>query len=164
MVQMSKVYKNGSRELCEKIQALKKNTILSADTLSTIDRGLPAIENFIRLNKACVSPRKLAPMSPMENSFITLSELELVAIFCKHLKSKLQEYAKSSFPETDAKHISVQDIGFWLSDMEPGSLITKLITDIGSTCSEKGPGKKCNRYRASMLPLDAMKDHIVPSA
>ncbi|KAG0202930.1 hypothetical protein BGX31_003491, partial [Mortierella sp. GBA43] len=96
MVELSKVYKIGSRELCEKIQALKKNGILPADTLASIDRDLPAVENYIRLNKACGSPRRLAPMSSLENSFITLSELELVPIFYKHpiLKAKLQEYAK----------------------------------------------------------------------
>ncbi|KAI8351750.1 hypothetical protein B0O80DRAFT_500105 [Mortierella sp. GBAus27b] len=159
MVELSKVYKIGSRELCEKIQALKKNGILPADTLASIDRDLPAVENYIRLNKACGSPRRLAPMSSLENSFITLSELELVPIFYKHpiLKAKLQEYAKSSFPETDAEHLSAQDIGIWLSGMEPGSLITRLITDIGT---KKGQDKRRKGYKAFTMPLDAMKGHI----
>ncbi|KAI8357054.1 hypothetical protein B0O80DRAFT_99820 [Mortierella sp. GBAus27b] len=50
------------------------------------------------------------------------------------------------------------DIRGWLSSKEPGHLITKLLTDIGS--SERGQRKKWKGYNVSKMSLSEMQDHI----
>ncbi|KAF9992815.1 hypothetical protein BGZ65_011765, partial [Modicella reniformis] len=68
-IELRKHYRNGSRELCEKIQALKNKGLLPADTPSSINSNISAIENFVILNKACNYRRKLVPLSSFENAF-----------------------------------------------------------------------------------------------
>ncbi|KAI8597228.1 hypothetical protein EDD21DRAFT_437411 [Dissophora ornata] len=159
-VELRKHYKNGSKDLCEKAEAPKRKGLLPTDVVVSIDHNISAIENFIHLNKVCMSRRRLAPMSSFEDSFISLSELELTRFFCQDEVSKqqLQDYASPDFP--NAENISQTDVAYWLSKKDPGHLITKLVTDVGSYQLEERRRLKEYRAKTSVMPLDKMKQHI----
>ncbi|KAI1286156.1 hypothetical protein EDD11_000480, partial [Mortierella claussenii] len=91
-VEYMKHYKHGSIELCKKIRTLKKKGVLPLDTVDNIDLRLSAVENFIILNRILGSRRCLTPMSPMDSTFVNLSELDLTKLFWHDtaLKRQLQ--------------------------------------------------------------------------
>ncbi|KAF9191748.1 hypothetical protein BGZ51_006804 [Haplosporangium sp. Z 767] len=126
---MKRHYREGSQELAEKGH-------LPAATLSRIDSNIPAIGNFVRLNRITDNRRKIAPMSSIEDGYICLLELDLIAIFWKDkdLRELLQSLALPEFPSTP--HPAQTDITLWLSDKEPGYLITTILTDIGNYSEE----------------------------
>ncbi|KAG0369825.1 hypothetical protein BC939DRAFT_264344 [Gamsiella multidivaricata] len=119
-VELKNHYCNGSKDLCEKIKAcMTKGLLLSADALGSIDHGISAIENFIPLDRVCMSGRRLAPLTPFEDIFVSLSELELTKIFWQGvaLRKLLQNYAKPDFPSTE--NIARVDVSYWPSKMTP---------------------------------------------
>ncbi|KAG0278993.1 metallophosphoesterase domain-containing protein 1 [Linnemannia gamsii] len=116
-VELKKHYKNGSMELCRKIESLKKK-LLPAEATGTFDPSLSAIENFLYLNRVCGWPRCLVPTSSMEDRFITLMEHELVELFWRHPEPKyeLQCMAFGNYTTiaTPAK-VSQADVRDWSS-------------------------------------------------
>ncbi|KAF9344786.1 hypothetical protein BGX34_005327 [Mortierella sp. NVP85] len=130
-VELKNHFRKGSKELCEKITTMKNIGLLPANTTSEIDFKKSTIENFVALNKVCGGRRKPVPLSTFESSFVSLSEPDLIAVFWHDddLKALLRECVKGQF-NTDTP--SKGDIEIWLSGKEPGHLITKLLTDIGS--------------------------------
>ncbi|KAG0259531.1 hypothetical protein BG011_002579 [Mortierella polycephala] len=131
-----------------------------ADTLSRIDSNIPAIENFVRLNKIIGNRQKIAPMSSMEDGHICLSELDLIAIFWKDkgLRELLQSLARPEFPSTP--HPSLQDMYLWISDKEPGYLITTILMDVRGY-SEGQRKKQRGYWRSTMkMSVQEMKHHL----
>ncbi|KAF9116144.1 hypothetical protein BGX30_006023, partial [Mortierella sp. GBA39] len=55
--------KKGSSELCKKIEILKRKELLPAESTGTVNPSLPAIQNFLDLNRVCGRPRCMVPMS-----------------------------------------------------------------------------------------------------
>lgn len=102
-------------------------------------------------------------MSSFEDKFVSLSELDLIKIFWSDeaLRSLLRLYAKADFPTLEfVEQVTQADVVLWLSRMEPGYLITKLLSDIGGYTP--GERKKLKNYHRStlMMPIDQMKEHI----
>ncbi|KAI1285150.1 hypothetical protein EDD11_000822, partial [Mortierella claussenii] len=153
---------NGSKELCEKIKALKKKGILPPNATSTINPDISAVENFLALNSVCFRRRVLAPMSPFGDRFISLSELDKVFWKNNALKRLLQEYAKPDYPSLEhVEEVGQTEVGYWLSRVEPGYLITRLITDIGGYTPEERKKLKDFRRAASVMKIDEMRKHLV---
>jgi len=123
---------------------------------------MSAIQNFVLLNRACGNRRVIAPLSRLEDMFITLSENDLVDIFWRDvsLKGLLQALAHHTFPNMEKRQITKADILIWLSNEEPGSIITKLVTSIGSLSPEQR--KKCKGFRAKtfVMTVPEMRDYL----
>jgi len=136
---------------------MKNIGLLPANTSNEINFEKSTIENFVALNKVCGGRRKPVPLSTFESSFVSLSELDLIAVFWRDddLKALLREYVKGQF-NTDTP--SKGDIEIWLSGKEPGHLITKLLTDIGSLGEDKR--KTSRRFKVSKMSLSEMQEHI----
>jgi len=68
---------------------------------SEIDNKLSAIENFILLNRSSKSFRRIAPMTGVEQPFISFSDRELGILLWKNeiLKPKLQELTLEDFSD-----------------------------------------------------------------
>ena len=120
----------------------------------SIDLNLPAIKNFMRVNKLNGNGWKTVPVSPILRPFFTFSETDLLPIFWKSelLKRKMNELAGHVYA-------ALGDYQEWYKDQAPGTLITQLITDVG--CSRK-PDKNSGGYRRNSrtMTLFEMKDHI----
>ena len=121
---------------------------------------MSAIQNFVLLNKACGSRRVIAPLSRLEDIFITLSENDLVDVFWRDvsLKGLLRALAHHTFPNLEMHQITKADILIWLSNEEPGSIITKLVTSIGSP--EQRKKSKGFRAKTSVMTIPAMRDYL----
>ncbi|KAK3821335.1 MAG: hypothetical protein J3Q66DRAFT_426414 [Benniella sp.] len=125
-------FKRGSKELVEKIKSLQKKGSLPADAPCRIDPKVSAVENFLKLNKSINNPWIISPISSMEDSYVYLSEKELITVFWKdvELQKLLRNYARPTCPSV--KNPSLQDMELWLAVQKPGYLINKLLTDIGT--------------------------------
>ncbi|KAG0015364.1 hypothetical protein BGZ82_001431, partial [Podila clonocystis] len=89
-VEFRKHFKNGSFDLCKKIECLKKKGLLPPDAVDSIDPKKSPVENFITLNRTTGNRRCLVPMSSFGNKFITISELDLTKVFWQDEALKLQ--------------------------------------------------------------------------
>ncbi|KAF9344098.1 Rad2 nuclease [Mortierella sp. AD094] len=160
MTAMKMHYKRGSLELAEKARALMDKGRLPADTLSRIDPNIPSIENFVRLNRISPNRRKIAPMSSMEDGHICLSELDMIAIFWKdkNLRELIQSLAHPEFPNTP--YPAQADIISWLSDKEPGHLITKLATDVGGYSEDQRKKQRGYSRNTMKLTVQEMRHHF----
>ncbi|KAF9324069.1 hypothetical protein BG006_000898 [Podila minutissima] len=149
-VEFKKHFKNGSVELCKKIRSLKKKGLLPSNAVDNIDPELSPAEKFIILNKVSGCRRCLCPISSMDNKFVSLSELDLTKVFWKdeELKQLLQRWAHVDYPSSPVDKISLADVGYWLSSVEPGCLINRLVTDIGGY-SEMERKKKRNLSKST---------------
>lgn len=128
-----------------------------------VDPKLSAAENFIILNRITGSRRCLVPMSSFEDKFITLSELDLTKVFWhqRPLREQLQLYAHPDFPSISSPDkVTQADVGLWVGRIEPGSLINKLISDIGSYPEEERRKMRSYSRTAIRMTLDEMKDHL----
>ncbi|KAF9999303.1 hypothetical protein BGZ65_005323, partial [Modicella reniformis] len=96
-------------------------------------------------------------MSPTENSYRCLSEPELATVFWKdkELQKVLRNYALPEFPTTANPSLAI-----WLSNKEPGHLITKLLTDIGGYDEEQRKKKRDYGRRTFKMSKQDMVAHI----
>ncbi|KAG0253452.1 hypothetical protein BG011_006353 [Mortierella polycephala] len=63
------------------------------------------------------------------------SNVSAIENFDKDLRELLQSLARPEFPNTP--HSSLRDMYLWISDKEPGYLITTFLTDVGSYSEEQ---------------------------
>ncbi|KAF9342824.1 hypothetical protein BGX34_007627, partial [Mortierella sp. NVP85] len=132
----------------------KEKGKIAKDQDISIDLNLPAIQNFMRVNKLNGNGWKTVPVSPILCPFFAFSETDLVPIFWKSelLRRKMNELATHTYT-------TIRDFEEWYKDKAPGTLITQWITDVG--CSRK-PDRKSGGYRRNSrtMTLVEMKDHI----
>lgn len=141
---------------------MKSKGQLPPDARDYIDPKRSAIENFILLNRVCGSQRTLAPLSTLEDKFITLSELELSTLFWRDpvLKARIQSVAREAFVNLDADRVSLGDVSIWLAGAEPGKFITTFLTDIGGYSTEER--KKLRNYSRTtfLMSSEDMQAHL----
>ena len=101
-------------------------------------------------------------MSPFEDRFISLSELELITVFWKDefLRHRLRQYAIGDFPDVEyIEEISQPEVALWLSKKGPGQVITKLIIDIGGYTPEQRKRLRDYHRTTSTMSLNMMREH-----
>ena len=133
--------------------------LLPAGTSIDIQSNLTAIENFQRLNAMGMNPRKLMPITPSAQPFITFTEYELAAILWK--SDTLQKKLQGMHGATDYSP-SLADVYSWMKDKAPGTVLTKLITDAGLGRQKRrmpGIGKSFNNL-AMPSTLDEIREHL----
>ncbi|KAK3820509.1 MAG: hypothetical protein J3R72DRAFT_502378 [Linnemannia gamsii] len=158
-----KHFKNGSLNLCQKIQQQKKKGLLPESAPDQVNPDKTPAENFIILNRTLGRSWRLSPMSPRGRKFVSLSEDDLVRVFWTDvtLRKQLQSYAHptlSSF--TDASRIPQTDVVGWLKNIAPGELINRLLTDIGGFTEDERRKKKHWSRSAHRMSIDDMTAHI----
>ncbi|KAG0014587.1 hypothetical protein BGZ82_001717, partial [Podila clonocystis] len=152
-------FKNGSFDLCKKIQDQKKKGLLPVSTPDHVDLDKTPAENFLILNMTSGRCWQLSPMSSLESKFILLSEDDLVRVFWKDktLREQLQAYAR---PTVSVQVPSQDDVIGWLKNLDPGLLINKLLTDIGGFTAEERKTKKRLSRSARQMSIDKLTTHI----
>ncbi|KAF9326086.1 hypothetical protein BG006_010449 [Podila minutissima] len=93
-------YKYGCKALSEKMAAMiKKGTLLSKDEIK-LNNKVPAIELFLRLNNMTGNKWTIAPLSPVEDGWLTFTEAKLGAFFHKK-EAELHPTLKNLIHHTD---------------------------------------------------------------
>ncbi|KAK5815551.1 hypothetical protein F5H01DRAFT_366477 [Linnemannia elongata] len=159
----NKHYKNGTIDLCKKIEVLKAKGHLPSGVRGFIDPKKSAIENFILLNRACGSRRSLVPVSSFDDKFVTLSELDLSRIFWRDpfLTCRIQSLAVEYFDAIQyADQVSQADVADWLTGATPGEFITKLLTDIGGYSQEERRRLRNYSRTTFLMPIEEMRAHL----
>ncbi|KAF9551308.1 hypothetical protein EC957_009192 [Mortierella hygrophila] len=143
------MYRNGSVALEKKInsQAHQPGTILPK-----IDPKLPAIENYLLLNKACGGSRRIAPLSPLASRYVGFSERHLLPLFWHWpaLKDKIRRMMVEDRYFQDPAIVPAQaDSLNWLTKTTTDRLVTTFLTDVGLP-----PDKHDKGYRKVITAMD----------
>lgn len=74
------------------------------------------------------NPRKIVSMTPAGQPFVSFSESALLAILWKNVQLKAEIIRMTGITSFVPAH---QDVANWLSGEAPGTLLTRLLTDVG---------------------------------
>ncbi|GJJ77592.1 hypothetical protein EMPS_09951 [Entomortierella parvispora] len=161
-IEYMKHYKHGSLDLCKKIRALKKKGILPPNTVDNIDLKLSPVENFIILNRITGSKRCVTPISPMDSTFVNISELDLIKLFWQDqaLKEQLQKFAFHTVNVHRFEKITQDVVAMWLGYSKPGLLINSLLSDIGGYSAEERKKKRSFSRSARTMSLPEVMTHL----
>ncbi|KAG0298727.1 hypothetical protein BGZ98_000089 [Dissophora globulifera] len=95
----------------------------------TLEKKLPAIENYLILNKASGELRRIAPLSPLAACYVSFSERQLLPLFWHWptLKHKIRRMmVKDRYFQDPTIVLTQVNALNWLSTTTPGRLITTL--------------------------------------
>lgn len=124
-----------------------------------IHRNWSAIENFLRFNRRSSNPRRIVPMTPQEDRFVSFSE-EILAFFWGRpiLKAVLREFTSAQYPSG----VTLDDLYELLGKEPPGCLIKLFLSNIdpkGLTKRQRGKAG----YRGGAIKLMSVaeiKQHL----
>ncbi|KAG0285652.1 hypothetical protein BGZ98_005424, partial [Dissophora globulifera] len=159
VTETKKMYRNGSVELEEKLTNMKAKGPVSVGAHTQIDETIPAIENFWRLNKSSKSYRRMAPLTGMEQPFVSFSELDLIEFLWRKekIKSHLQDLVLQDYHNQDFDP-SLADLKEYLDQRPPGHLIARLLSNVGRDEVRKGP--RSYKDSTCLMALDDLRRHI----
>ncbi|KAF9126355.1 hypothetical protein BGW39_006691 [Mortierella sp. 14UC] len=115
-----------------------------AAVLLKIDPTLPAIENFMILNKASGGSKHIAPLSPLSARYVGFTERQLLPMFWQWstLKGKIRRMMVDDRYFQDPTIVpALADAQNWLSTIAPGLLVTTFLTDVGLSTDSIWKGK-----------------------
>ncbi|KAG9071286.1 hypothetical protein KI688_005497 [Linnemannia hyalina] len=121
-------------------------------TLPKINSNLPAIENYLRLNKSSGRLRRIAPLSPLAARYIGFSERQLLPLFWAWpvLKDKIRSMIiKDRFFQDPTINPSQADALNWLTSTTPGRFVTTFLSDVGLP-----PNKHDKGFRKTTTIMD----------
>ncbi|KAK5815552.1 hypothetical protein F5H01DRAFT_405658 [Linnemannia elongata] len=147
---IKKMYRNGSVALEKKINS--QADVQPGTVLPNIDPKLPAIENYLLLNKATGGSRRIAPLSPLAPRYVSFSERQLLPLFWSWptLKDKIRRMMNEDRYFQDPAIVPSQaDALDWLARTTPGRLITSFLSDVGLP-----PDKHDKGYRKTTTVMD----------
>ncbi|KAF9104945.1 hypothetical protein BGX27_009866 [Mortierella sp. AM989] len=161
MVELRKIYRNGTLELVEKLKRQSERDQLGSKCDITIHNGISAIENFVRLNSLTKNRRKLAPLTPIQQPFVSFTEGELLRILWKNdtLKKKIKDWNEEAKNAKTPYSPSQDDMINWLMDREPGYLVTQLLSPVGKPI-QKRQGPRGYKDKTIVMSLKQMRKHI----
>ncbi|KAG0357640.1 hypothetical protein BGZ54_000260 [Gamsiella multidivaricata] len=144
------MYRNGSVALEKKINS--QADAQPDAVLLKIDPELPAIENYLLLNKASGGSRRIAPLSLLAARYVGFSERHLLPLFWHWptLKDKIRRMMVEDRYFQDPAIVPAQaDALNWLTKTTPGRLVTTFLTDVGLP-----PDKHDKGYRKVTAIMD----------
>ncbi|KAF9398797.1 hypothetical protein BGZ94_005896, partial [Podila epigama] len=139
---------------------MRKKNQLPVDFNCKIDPKRSTIEGYMRLNQQLGNTRKMVPLSPFENGFVTFTEYELAAFMCKKssFKPELNRLLKR---DPDEPLSAVEITSDWLPIMAFGLLTQRFICPIaGDNLTVRQKGKAGYAGAIKLLSLDQIHDHI----
>ena len=119
------------------------------------------VENYIKFNNMSKNRRRIAPMSPVRNGFVSFSELELLSFFWARppLQGRLRELVRGDFPFG----VSLDDISRWLGTKESGFLIKRFLADVDpQKLSSRQKGRVGLRAAVKLWTVPKIKEHLDP--
>ncbi|KAF9382477.1 hypothetical protein CPC16_009322 [Podila verticillata] len=157
--EFKRMYGHGARDLHNKLKVMKDKGVVRGDADIQIRPDVSAVENFLYLNRLTGNIRRMVPITPSQQPFMSFSEREIAAFFWKRkvLKEKLVQLGKLE----NTTITSVNDLDTWISGKEPGFLIKNFIADVapqGLTSRQKK--KAGHRAAVKLLSLDQIRNHL----
>ncbi|KAG0274828.1 hypothetical protein BGZ96_004069 [Linnemannia gamsii] len=157
--EFKRMYGHGTRDLHDKLKAMKDKGIVRGDADVQIQPDISAVENFLYLNKLTGNSRRFIPMTSSQQPFMSFSEREIAAFFWKRkvLKDKLVQLGK-----LDKTTItSVNDLDTWISGKEPGFVIKNFIADVAPQGLTSRQRKRAgHRSAVKLWSLDQIRSHL----
>ncbi|KAF9944115.1 hypothetical protein BGZ72_002784, partial [Mortierella alpina] len=146
------LYKGGCENIQKQLEAKVQREELPRSALEA-DFTQPTIVNFVRLNKLYNSTYTLASHSGPTQSFVLLSELDLLDIFWKNkaLKERIMEIFGMSTASKDMAAARLSTNG-------PGFLLNQLVTRKGTGGQRRGFGSY--QKSAKSFSIEDMQDHL----
>ncbi|KAF9994920.1 hypothetical protein BGZ65_009442, partial [Modicella reniformis] len=160
--EIKRLYRKGSIELEKKLQNAKAKGFLPVGSHSTIKNDLPAIENFVLLNRSSKKARKIVPLVGSQRPFIAFSERELCILFWQHeaLKNELQKLILKDYKDKNVIPSS-NDLSEWLRTKSPGVVITEMLSNIGrDEPRTRRRGPRGFKDMTSVMDLARMREHL----
>ncbi|KAF9187611.1 hypothetical protein BGZ51_001195 [Haplosporangium sp. Z 767] len=158
--ELKRRYKYGCKALAEKMAAMiKKDRLSNKDEIKLNDK-VPVIELFLRLDNLTGNKWTIAPLSPVEDGWLTFTEAELDAFFYR--KIELHPALEMSIHLTGKRVLAQEDLARdWLRGQEPGSLIRRLIAFVApDALPSKEKRKGIFTAPVEFLTPDGIRDHI----
>ncbi|KAF9538840.1 hypothetical protein EC957_006160 [Mortierella hygrophila] len=153
------MYGYGSRNFHNKLEIMKDEGTVRSDANIQIRPDVSALENFLYSNKLTGNSRRIAPLTFLQQPFVTFSEREMAVFFWKRevLKKKPVQMGM-----LDNKTItSVNDLDAWVSGKQPGFIIKNFIADVApqglTSRQRKRAGHRC---AVKLWSLDQIQDHL----
>ncbi|GJJ77517.1 putative transposase [Entomortierella parvispora] len=157
--ELEKMYKHGTCIIHNKLKKAKDLGILDTNTQILIRDDVSAVENYVSLNKLIQQPRRIAPMTSVEQPFVGFTERELAGFFMKRggdLKTSLTELASN-----EGVAPTIQDVQEWVGTKEPGYLLKRYLADIDpSDLTSRKKGKAGHRAAIKLMSLKALRRHL----
>ncbi|GJJ75414.1 hypothetical protein EMPS_07772 [Entomortierella parvispora] len=150
--ELENMYKHGTCIIHNKLKKAKDLGILDTNTQILIRDDVSAVENYVSLNKLIQQPRRIAPMTSVEQPF----ERELTGFFMKRggdLKTSLTGLASN-----EGVAPTIQDVQEWDGTKEPGYLLKRYLADIDpSDLTSRKKGKAGHRAAIKLMSLKALR-------
>ncbi|KAF9951295.1 hypothetical protein BGZ72_007152 [Mortierella alpina] len=152
-------YRNGSTELVFKLEKKKKKGLLVPGMPTAIDNEIPAIENFVLLNRTDKNSRRIVPLTSFEQPFVSFSERELGILFWKNpvLKEQLRAWVLEDL-ENASFQPAQHDVNRLLQRAAPGELITRLLSNVGR--DEPRHGRRTYKDTTTVMDQEEISVHI----
>ncbi|KAI1288302.1 hypothetical protein EDD11_010015, partial [Mortierella claussenii] len=158
--ELKRMYTHGTCEIRKKLKKAQDRGILEVNTSILIRDDVTAIENYVSLNKLLQRPRRISPMSSLEDPFVGFTERELSGFFMKSGGELRVALAKLASDEGVAP--TIQDIQEWIGTKEPGFLVKRFIADIDPTnLTSRKRGKAGHRAAIKLESLQTLKSHVL---
>ncbi|KAF9554358.1 hypothetical protein EC968_009681, partial [Mortierella alpina] len=157
--EIKRQYRKGSTELEVKLEKKKAKGLIARGLPTAIDNAIPAIENFVLLNRTDKNSRRIVPLTSFEQPFVSFSEKELGILFWKNpaLKEQLQAWVLENLEDASFKPAQ-HDVNRLLQRSAPGSLITKFLSNVGR--DEPRHGRRTYKDTTTVMDLEEISDHI----
>ncbi|KAF9159008.1 hypothetical protein BGX21_003433, partial [Mortierella sp. AD011] len=156
--QFNRHWRTGTKELYQSLMTRQSKGILPAGIKIEIDNEISAIENFVQLNRIGKNRRKLAPMTPVAQTFVMFTERQLCSIFWK--SRILQERL---FRIAGERYTNCTDLHNWVSCQAPGFLITQLLSNVGRPEHRTNhEGRRGFKEVTKYMSLDEIEEHLKP--
>ncbi|KAF8923272.1 hypothetical protein BGZ58_003142, partial [Dissophora ornata] len=158
--ELRRQYKHGCKELSEKMTMMIKAGKLPRAAEIKLDNKTPAVELFLMLNSLTGNEWTIAPLSPVEDGYLTFSEIELGAFLYK--KPELHPILKNIIQHTNKRALTQHDLTQdWLRGQEPGSLIRRLVAPVApDALPSKKKCKGVHTVPVEFLTPGDISDHI----
>ncbi|KAF9125383.1 hypothetical protein BGW39_007435 [Mortierella sp. 14UC] len=159
VLELKKIYGNGTFDLYKKAEPMKKKGTLGATVDIQIREEVSAAENFLHFNKLTNYSRRIAPFTSSQQPFVAFSERKLAPFFWKRelLRERLKELAR----QDHTLITSTTDLDKWISEKEPGFIIKHFLCDVapqGLTSRERK--KAGHRAAVKLLSLNEIGAHL----
>lgn len=138
---------------------MKDKGTVRGDADIQIRPDVSAMENFLYLNRLTGNSRRMVPITPSQQPFMSFSEQEIAAFFWKRkmLKEKLVQLGKLE----NTTITSVNDLDTWISGKEPGFLIKNFIADVAPQGLTSRQQKRAgHRSAVKLWSLDQVRSHL----
>ncbi|KAG0195786.1 hypothetical protein BGX28_000635, partial [Mortierella sp. GBA30] len=158
--ELRRQYRHGCKKLSEKMTTMIKAGKLPSAAEIKLDNKKPAIELFLMLNSLTGNEWTIAPLSPVEDGYLTFTEIELGAFL--HKKPELHPILKNLIQHTDKRVLTQEDLTKdWLRGQEPGLLIRRLVAPVApDALPSKKNHKGVHTAPVKFLTPGGIRNHI----